>query len=140
MTQAAMMSPGIRFAAADAALSVLAALDAADGATLAKLRADIEALAVRVVDVSQTHTGKQSWGKTVSGTPFTTICNGRPKGEGARPIELRPIEKMARFTLTEARKLARSIKGPALLTWRDFIYEPGDVLWVRLAFEGIADA
>lgn len=103
---------------------------------LAQLQADIEALADRVEHVDHTHAReKRSWGRTIAGTPFVTICNGRPEAEVARSIQQRPIEKMARFSLTSARRLRRQIKGPALLTWRDFAHHPGEDLWIRLAFE-----
>lgn len=115
---------------------------------LAKLQADIEALADEVAWVNDTHLPGMSWSRTRvrgkpidgeegqrGGTPFVTICNGRPKAEAARSIQQRPIEKMARFSLTSARRLRRQIKGPALLTWRDFAHHPGEDLWIRLAFE-----
>lgn len=123
-------------------------LDFPTDPVLVKLRTDIEALAGSVAHVDETHLPGMRWNCTrVRGgpldgetgekgaTPFTTICNGRPKPEAARGIQPRPIAKMARFSLTSARKLRKQIPGPALLVWRDFAYEPAGDLWIRLAFE-----
>lgn len=121
-----------------------------DEALLQKLQADIEALADIIEHVDETHLAGMVWSRTRprgapaageigqrGGTPFTTLCNGRKKAETAPPVQLIPLPKMARFSLTGARRLRKAVVGSARLVWRDFTYEPGKSLWIRLAFEAL---
>lgn len=74
-------------------------------------------------------------------TPFTIICNGRFKAEGAPAyITDEPPMAVARMALRAAEELRNRIDGPALLTWRALpAFEVDDdgrtFLYMRLAFE-----
>lgn len=108
-------------------------LPGADQALLDDMKRRIEDLAGRVDHVDETN--PKHWSHTIGGTAFTTICNGQQKAEGARAVSLQTLADMCNDTVAAARRLRRAINGPSTLTWRDISYEPGVLLWVRLAFE-----
>lgn len=105
--------------------------------SLDTLQKAIEALADKVehIDVTNYFRG---WHRTFRGKLFTTICNGVEKAELA-PV---PVFRAPKFvfagTLREAKRLRKQVKGPTLLTWRDFTYTEKN-LWVRLAFEPLPE-
>jgi hypothetical protein len=98
-------------------------------------RVDDMAHAVALFDDSGFHTRS----KTRRGTPYVTLANGYAKPEGAPMPAPSSLYDMINWTVEQAQVLRDRVTGPALLTWRDLVYDSRG-LWVRLAFEPLFEA